>query len=144
MEKQKYEADWKLYLAASGFVAVILFGWVGAKRIRDHSEGRDVQALMRTANLDSEEHYQKMASLYAANVASRYRLDLKQRQKVVEIFTPVYKTRMKGWIQERLRDGRDMNSPPASFAASEAWKKAQAELQEYLVRIGKASGPPRQ
>lgn len=132
---EQYEFDWKFYLIAVGFIALLAGSFAAIKRTLNYWEGRDVQALITQSNLASPENWQRQARNYAAPMVRTHGLTDAERQHVEKIYARGFQSWHETWIADRLAGKSESDNRHQS-----GWMQAHEEVQAYLRSIGKAHG----
>jgi hypothetical protein len=129
---EQYEFDWKFYLIVLAIMGVLSGTFYGVNRRLEYWRGRDVQVLVTTANLASEDNWRKQARNYVAPLARQYQLTASQRSELEEIYYQGLRSWYETWIADRL-EGR----PESQNRHAQGMQRAAEQAEAYLRKIGK-------
>lgn len=138
-KSEQYEFDAKFYIISLVGIAIVASSFWYAKKLIDRAHGREVQALMTRANLDTPQEARRRAKNYIVAMVAHHRLDKKEAAKLEDIYAEAFEHWGKMWIDGRL-NGED--SAVTRGKMSKMFSDYGERAQAYLASIGKGDIAP--
>lgn len=102
------------------------------KRMVDRYHGKQIQALITSANLDTPDAARRQAKNLVAGIAGTHKLKPAESRKLEDIYAEGLYQWMHTWTEARLKGLSTEESRPLQ---SQRWNECQRKANEYLASV---------